>query len=287
MKSTKYYIILISLVSFKLYGAVLPVNPGESLYGIVTRIGDELDIVYETTTNIDSKVDVLDTKVNGISAQDALIYDTATQIDSKVDIINTTVNNISAQDVLIYNAVSAMDSKVDLLKVFPDFVQTPTTFSSVSIEANTSRYFYQSATLQPLGNAELPILSIFNNSTSTIVRVSALGGGVVQNPSGVFGAVKFYKNATLTGANFSPVYSGESVMLQDTSATEFSGDKVVFQVANVFSTAGGAAALPLTFIPKESYCILVLPGETLTATVEPIGTGSTYQAIMLWEEIIA
>ncbi len=272
----------------------------DTLSSVVENLGSNIDtlventntlsaqdvLIYNMTTQIDSKVDSLAVAVNNVSVQDALIYNTTTQVDSKVDTLTIAVNNVSVQDALIYNTVTEIDSKIDLLKGFPDFVQTPTTFASVSIDSNTSRYFYQSALLQPAGVTEVPILSIKNNSSSTVVRISALGGGVVQNPSGIFGVVKFYKNPTLTGASFTSVYPGESIMVQDTSATAFSGGKPVFQVANVFSAAGGASDLPLVFIPKESYSITVLPGETLTATVQGIGTSSVHQAIMLWEEII-
>ena len=98
MNIRKYMIALILIGFYQSYATVLPITPGETLYGIVTRIGSELDTISGGTT--DSQINELLIAVNNISAQDALIYSTVTQIDSKADTLLVNVNNISAQDAL-------------------------------------------------------------------------------------------------------------------------------------------------------------------------------------------
>lgn len=344
MKSTKYYIILISLVSFKLYGAVLPVNPGELLYGIVTRIGDELDSVYETTTNIDSKVDslaiavnnvsiqdaliydtvtvidskvdVVDTKVNGISAQDALIYNTAlqinsqvsslietstamdeliyktvTEIDTKIDTVLVDIDNVSAQNVMLYNLESVIDSKVDEIRSFPDFVQTATLYTSQGINSKTSRYFYTVFTGNSNSFFEGYVASLKNNNVNNrVIRISAIGitTTALTIGSASLSSLVVRKNATLSGASFTDIDPINSDMQSDTSATWTASTGTLVYGIDLWSSGGGTLkpiGIKFKNISKETYSIILAPGEVLTFNMIPDGN-INYRLHVLWEEII-
>jgi hypothetical protein len=151
---------------------------------------------------------------------------------------------------------------------------------------NTSsyRYYQQFLTGATIGASPTFLLAIrnkttFNNQPNRIqVKIMALGGGVTDGIITNFCIMNFIKNGTLTGTSFSDADSGNSVVEVSTSGSYSSGGTVVWQrPSNSSANAGG-----YQLFPNETFNIILLPGETLTA----VGSNSTAAVTVniAWEE---
>jgi len=148
------------------------------------------------------------------------------------------------------------------------------------------RYFSANATQTLMANdSETAMLTIRNKSmfeskTNKIeVRIAEFGGGAVENGDNV-SIIRMRRDSELTGASYSDVSSGRSIMEVDTSATAFSGGDVI-AILPVHARGNGPG---LNFIPGSEFEIVLLPGETITITAENVVGNTKTIAHVAWEE---
>lgn len=130
-----------------------------------------------------------------------------------------------------------------------------------------------------VGTALIPLLSIqvkrtLNNiATVAGIILTHLGGSLSHTKSGY---ISLYRNATLTGPQFSSVDSN-SVMLVDTAATALTGGKALFPI-----TLGAAGQT----VPLEDQLLRLEPGETFTvAAAADAGSGADFRVMLAWKEL--
>ncbi len=170
-------------------------------------------------------------------------------------------------------------------------LQTASWNSGINGTANTSSYRYNQAnnTVSVGGGTgtENHILTIRNNSTFNNlpnriqVRVAAFGGGPIDavNESAT---MRLRKNATVTGTAFTNVNSSSSVMSVSTAGTYSAGTGTLYLVQPSITYSNGPN---VNYIPKDTYEIILYPGETATVTAAKNSTGThTITGVVLWEE---
>ena len=154
---------------------------------------------------------------------------------------------------------------------------------------SASRFFSKSNFITILDpNTETHVITFQNQPTFQSVinkvaaHVTAIGGGgndFSNNPI----LIRLYKNALVTGTNFTNVNSADSVMLFSTDGTFVPtglSESFLF-ISNSFG--GGPQNL---FIPQENLNIVFQPGETITLTAESLGSsGIPTIGTMTWEEL--
>jgi hypothetical protein len=156
---------------------------------------------------------------------------------------------------------------------------------------NTSSYRYNQAnnTITLTVATETHVLTIRNNNTfgsnnapnKIMVRIAAFGGGPIASTS-QSATMRLRKNATVTGTTFTNVNSTNSVMAVSTAGTYSAGTGTIYLVQPSLTYSNGPN---INYIPKDTYEIILCPGETATVTVvRNNAVTQTITGVVLWEE---
>lgn len=160
----------------------------------------------------------------------------------------------------------------------PHFAQSPSSFNSVGLDTNTSRYFFQKVTLYYYAN-ETYAFSLQNTGGST-ARISAIGCATNTPVASRYFNIYMYKNGVISDVSYMPITN--SALQISKSGTFISGADQVYELQAV-GTPGAVRGFEA--IAKEGYSVTIAPGETLIATLAANGSAE-YNIIIMWEEII-
>jgi hypothetical protein len=160
--------------------------------------------------------------------------------------------------------------------------------AGIVAEPNNSsyRYFQFNNTITTASTAETLVFNLrnaatFNNRPNKIVvRITGVGG-TPNVAAGTTNSCTFLirKNATVAGASYSSVSSGNSVMESSTAGTYSAGTGTTLFGYSMQSAGNGYGPL---FFGDNPYLITLFPGETLTFTAQ--GYTGTLLGGLFWEE---
>lgn len=132
---------------------------------------------------------------------------------------------------------------------------------------------------------ETHVLTIQNQNTfqGSINSINITFANFIANRTASGGTtliIRIYKNATVTGTSFSPVNATTSVTSFSTAGTYTIGTGTLLFIAPYTPNSSGKNSI----FPPSIYTILAYPGETLTMTMQSIGSNLNIIGGMEWTE---